>query len=142
MDGARVRPITALTHGVFDLIHAGHMEHIRQAALLCDRLTVSVVPDRFVTKWFLIQDEEARMFQVSRVKGVFDVVLCDEPGPWNLLRKLRPDIYVRKDEYMRMEQPEYAVADELGIACKFTKTIHPHAREIIQRIWSMKGLHG
>lgn len=132
----------ALTHGVFDLLHAGHMEHLKQAALLCDRLIVSVVPDRFVAKSFIINDERTRMFQVSMVKGVAEVVLCDDSGPWNLLRKLRPDIYVRKDEYTRMGQPEYAVATELGIACEFTKTVPPHAREIIQRIWAMKEKHG
>ena len=31
-----------LTHGVFDLLHAGHMEHLRQCALMCDRLIVSL----------------------------------------------------------------------------------------------------
>lgn len=129
---------TGLTHGVFDLLHAGHMAHIEAAALLCDRLVVSVVADRFVTKRFIINDERTRMYQVSRVKGVADVVLCDEAGPWNVMRKLRPDIYVRKDEYVQMGQPEYAVAAELGITCKFTKTVPPHAREIIQRIWAMK----
>lgn len=82
------------------------------------------------------------MFQVSMVKGVADVVLCDEAGPWNVLRKLRPDIYVRKDEYMARKQPEYAVAEELGITCEFTKTVPPHAKELIQRIWEMKGRHG
>lgn len=121
------------------MLHAGHMEHIRQSALICDRLVVSVVTDRFVNKGFIIQDERTRAFQVSMVKGVAEVVLCDEAGPWNLLRKLRPAIYVRKDEYSGKEQPEYAVAAELGIACEFTKTVPPHAREIIQRIWAMKG---
>ena len=39
------------------------------------------------------------MFQVSMVKGVDEVVLLNEPGPWELLKRLRPDIYIRKDEY-------------------------------------------
>ena len=129
----------ALTHGVFDLLHAGHMEHLKQAAAMCDRLIVSVVADRFVNKRFIINDERTRMFQVSMVKGVDEVVLCEDTGPWNLLRTLRPDIYVRKDEYSKMEQPEYAVAVDLGIVCEFTKTVPPHAREIIQRIWAKKG---
>lgn len=136
-----LKPRIGLTHGVFDVLHAGHMEHIKQAALLCDRLVVSVVPDRFVTKKFIINDERTRMFQVSMVKGVSEVVLCEEAGPWDILRTLRPDVYIRKDEYVAKSQPEYAVAAELGIACEFTKTVPPHAREIIQRIWSMKGQH-
>ena len=129
---------TALTHGVFDLIHAGHMEHLRQCADAAERLIVSVVADRFVTKQFIIQDERTRMFQVSMVKGVDEVVLCEAPGPWDLLRTIKPDIYIRKDEYASKEAPEYAVAAELGIECAFTKTVPPHTKEIVQRIWGFK----
>ncbi|MDO8707000.1 MAG: adenylyltransferase/cytidyltransferase family protein [Sulfuricaulis sp.] len=128
----------ALTHGVFDLLHAGHMEHLRQCKFVSDRLIVSVVADRFVSKKFIIQDERTRMFQVSMVKGVDEVVLCDAAGPWNLLRSIKPDIYIRKDEYAAQPQPEYAVAKELGIKCLFTKTVPPHTKEIVQRIWSFK----
>ena len=129
---------TALTHGVFDLLHAGQMEHLRQCKYFADRLVVSVVADRFVTKQFVIQDERTRMFQVSMVKGVDEVVLCDEFGPWDLLRTLKPDIYIRKDEYQAQTAPEYKVAAELGIKCLFTKTTPPHTAELVQRIWSLK----
>ncbi len=126
----------ALTHGVFDLIHSGHMEHLKQCKLLCDRLIVSVVADRFVNKTFIIQDERTRMFQVSMVKGVDEVILCESWGPGFLLEQIKPDYYIRKDEYQKQEQPEYKVASELGIQCFFTKTVPPHTREIVQRIWS------
>ena len=129
---------TALTHGVFDLLHAGHMEHLKQCAQCADRLVVSVVADRFVTKKFIIQDERTRMFQVSRVKGVDEVVLCEAPGPWEVLRNVKPDIYIRKDAYAKQGAPEYAVAKELGIWCEFTKTVPPHTAEIVQRIWTFK----
>lgn len=131
--------ITGLTHGVFDLLHAGHMEHLRQAEMMCDRLIVSVVPDRFVNKGFVINDERTRVFQVSMVKGVHEVILLNVPGPWAVLRRLRPDVYIRKDEYKEMREPEYEVAKELGIECKFTVTVPPHATEIINRIWDLKG---
>ena len=128
----------ALTHGVFDLLHAGHMEHLKQCAAAADRLIVSVVADRFVTKKFIIQDERTRMFQVSRTKGVDEVVLCEAPGPEELLVRIKPDIYIRKDEYAKQEAPEYAVAAELGITCLFTKTVPPHTKEIVQRIWNLE----
>lgn len=127
-----------LTHGVFDLLHAGHMEHLRQASMLCDRLIVSVVPDRHVTKGFIINDERTRVFQLSMVRGVYEVVLLDHPGPWELMRQIRPALYIRKDEYSEQKQPEYEVAKELGIKCVFTKTVPPHATEIIHRIWDLK----
>lgn len=128
----------ALTHGVFDLLHAGHMEHLKQCGYVADRVIVSVVADRFVEKGFIIQDERTRMFQVSMVKGVGEVVLCDAAGPWNLLRSIKPDIYIRKDEYLNQAQPEYKVAAELGIKCLFTKTVPPHTTEIVHRIWDLK----
>lgn len=114
------------------------MEHLKQCAAAADRLIVSVVADRFVTKKFIIQDERTRMFQVSMVKGVDEVVLCDAAGPWNLLRSIKPDIYIRKDEYAKQEAPEYGVAKELGIEFLFTKTIPPHTKELVQRIWDFK----
>lgn len=129
---------TALTHGVFDLLHAGHMEHLKQCKFSCDRLIVSVVADRFVSKTFIIQDERTRMFQVSMVKGVDEVVLCDEAGPGNLLRTLKPDLYIRKDEYFAQTAPEYEVAWKIGIECLFTKTVPPHTAEIVRRIWGFK----
>lgn len=111
------------------------MEHLKQCKYFSDRLIVSVVADRFVNKKFIIQDERTRMFQVSRTKGVDEVVLCEDFGPWDLLRSIKPDIYIRKDEYSEQTAPEYKVAEELGIKCLFTKTVPPHTKEIVQRIW-------
>ena len=128
----------ALTHGVFDLIHAGHMEHLKQCKYACDRLIVSVLADRFFNKGFIIQDERTRMFQVSMVKGVDEVILCEAVGPAELLRTIKPDFYIRKDEYIGQTMPEYEVAKDLGIKCLFTKTVPPHTAEIVRRIWSLK----
>ena len=114
------------------------MEHLRQCKEHCDRLIVSVVDDRFVTKKFIIQDVRTRMFQLSMVKGVDEVLLCDDFGPWNMLRSLKPDLYIRKDEYSKMTAPEYEVCKELGIKCLFTKTVPPHTKELVQRIWRLK----
>ncbi len=129
---------TALTHGIYDLLHSGHMEHLKQCKLLCDRLIVSVLADRFVKKKFIIHDERTRMFQVSMVKGVDEVVLCEALGPSDLLKTIKPDLYIRKDEYSEQIPPEYEVAKKLGIKCLFTKTVPPHTKELVQRIWSFK----
>jgi len=128
----------ALTHGVFDLIHAGHMEHLKQCKSHCDRLIVSVVADRFVTKKFIIQDERTRMFQVSMVKGVDEVMLCEDFGPEILLANIMPDIYIRKDEYWKQDRLEYVFAKNNDIKCLFTKTVPPHTKELVNRIWSLR----
>ena len=41
-----------LCHGVFDVIHAGHIFHFKSAKKFGDILVVSVTSDRFVNKGF------------------------------------------------------------------------------------------
>ncbi|MED5517330.1 MAG: adenylyltransferase/cytidyltransferase family protein, partial [Pseudomonadota bacterium] len=40
----------ALAHGVFDLLHMGHVRHLEEARGHGDCLIVSITPDRFVNK--------------------------------------------------------------------------------------------
>ena len=42
------RPGTVLCHGVFDLLHLGHIRHLKEARSLGDRLVVSITADRHV----------------------------------------------------------------------------------------------
>ena len=37
-------------HGVFDLLHIGHIRHLKEASELADILIVSITSDRFVNK--------------------------------------------------------------------------------------------
>src|SRR4030067_1419380 len=37
-------------HGVFDLLHIGHIRHLEQAKTMGDVLVVTVTPDRYVDK--------------------------------------------------------------------------------------------
>ena len=39
-----------LCHGVFDLVHIGHIEHFQEAKNYADILIVSVTSDKFVNK--------------------------------------------------------------------------------------------
>ena len=41
---------TVLCHGVFDVIHIGHIEHFQQAKKKGDVLIVSITADKFVNK--------------------------------------------------------------------------------------------
>lgn len=42
--------VVGLCHGCFDIVHFGHIHHLRQASSLVDRLFVSVTADEFVNK--------------------------------------------------------------------------------------------
>ena len=39
-----------LCHGVFDLLHIGHIKHLEKAKKLGDKLVVTITADKFVSK--------------------------------------------------------------------------------------------
>ena len=126
---------TVLAHGVFDLLHSGHIAHLMQARSFGDHLIVSVLADKHVTKnRKCIDDQLDRMFKVGALRCVDEVLLCNEPGPGYLIRTLLPYIYVRSDEYLYRNQPEYFDCRNLGVRLGFTKTVPPHTTSLIERI--------
>ena len=48
--GKKNKFIKGLCHGVFDLVHIGHLRHFTEAKKYCDHLVVSITSDRFVRK--------------------------------------------------------------------------------------------
>lgn len=127
--------ILVMCHGVFDMLHTGHVEHLRQAREMGDRLIVSVVPDRFVSKPgrpICTQDERLEM--LLAIRHVDAAELCNAPGPQQLLIRYKPDIYARGSEYRWQEMPEYEVLRSLGVEIRYTKSIQPTTSAIIARI--------
>lgn len=126
---------TVLCHGVFDLTHIGHVEHFREAREFGDRLVVSVVPDAFLTKSRnVIYDEQTRRKMVLAIRYVDFAVLCDGPGPQDVIERLRPDVYVRGPEYIGDARPEDALLAKLGIPTRYTASVYPRATEIVNKI--------
>ena len=125
-----------LCHGVFDMLHAGHVEHLRQARAMGDFLIVSVVPDRFVTKpGRPIYKEDERLTLLRAMKGIVNIAtLCDAPGPEMVIRSSRPHLYVRGSEYRGRAMPEDGVLRELGVEVRYTESVPPTTSQILQRI--------
>jgi len=95
--GSRV----VLCHGVFDLLHPGHLEHLRQAKSLADVLVVTVTTDRFVNKgpgrpYF---SSENRALMLAGLEVVDLVALSDHPDAQIALENIRPDFYVKGPDY-------------------------------------------
>lgn len=123
-----------LAHGVFDLLHPGHVEHLRQAREFGDALVVSVVPDKFVKKQRLVYTEAQRLGMVQALRWVSIALLCNAPGPEDLILGVRPSVYVRGSEYVDRSKPEYVLLESLGIPVAFTKPIPLHTSELIEQI--------
>lgn len=91
------------TNGCFDLIHPGHIQLLREAARLGDKLIVALNSDASIKRLKgpqrPVQNQEDRMAIMAAIRGVDMVVLFDEDTPYHLIENLRPDILVKGADY-------------------------------------------
>lgn len=96
------RPIT-LCHGTFDLLHPGHLDHLRQAKEMGGPLVVSITSDAHVAKGpgrpLFNQDERATMLSALWMVDV--VVINDAPNAVPIIVALIPSHYVKGPDYAR-----------------------------------------
>jgi D-beta-D-heptose 7-phosphate kinase/D-beta-D-heptose 1-phosphate adenosyltransferase len=92
------------TNGVFDILHAGHVQLLEKARAHGDVLIVGLNsdssvrrlakgPERPINRW------EDRAAVLSALSAVDAVVGFDEDTPEALLSKLRPDVLVKGADY-------------------------------------------
>ena len=125
---------TVLCHGVFDLLHWGHTEHLRKAKLFGDYLVVSVVADKFLSKGKAIYNQDERLDLLHALRAVDEVILCNAPGPEQIIQDIRPAVYVRGADYVGKDMPEAVVLKRLGIPVRYTTSCPPRTSEIITRV--------
>lgn len=91
------------TNGCFDILHAGHISLLRQAAAACDRLIVALNTDASVRELKgperPVQSEHVRAAVMAVIKGVDAVILFGEPTPLEVIRELQPDVLVKGADY-------------------------------------------
>ena len=94
-------------NGCFDILHAGHVTYLEEAAKLGDRLIVALNKDSSVTRLKgagrPIVKYDARALVVSGLESVDWVVGFDEDTPEWLLEKIQPDILVKGGDYREDE---------------------------------------
>ena len=100
---AKEKLTVGFANGCFDLLHAGHISLIRQAADVCDRLIVALNSDLSVKRLKgpnrPIQDEGVRSTVMGAIKGVSAVVIFAEDTPLSLIKALQPDVLVKGADY-------------------------------------------
>jgi rfaE bifunctional protein nucleotidyltransferase chain/domain len=132
-------------HGVFDLLHIGHIRYFRQAASLGDILVVTVSPDRFVDKGLHRPafTDRLRAEGVASQELVDFVAINEWPTAEELLRTVRPDVYVKGSDFKNIEddptgklQREAQVCEEIGARIELTKDIVFSSSNLINRFMS------
>lgn len=132
-------------HGVFDLLHIGHIRYFEQARKLGDVLVVTVTPDRFVDKC----PHRPAFPENLRVEGLASLGVVDYaainqwPTAEETLRILRPDFYVKGSEFKNTESDmtgkiarEEKVVKEVGATLAFTEDIVFSSTNLINRYFS------
>lgn len=99
LNGERV----VMTNGCFDILHAGHVSYLAEAAALGERLIVAVNSDASVTKLKgegrPVNNINRRMAVLAGLASVDWVVEFSEETPQQLISNVLPDILVKGGDY-------------------------------------------
>ena len=88
-------------HGVFDLLHPGHIRHFEAARAEGDVLVVTVTPDHFVNKGpgRPVFNQRLRAESIAALQSVDYVAIDEWPTAVEAIRRLKPAVYVKGSDY-------------------------------------------
>lgn len=93
----------AFTNGCFDILHAGHIASLTEAAQQADKLIVALNADSSVKALKgdsrPVNNEEARAVVMAALSVVDAVVIFSEPTPLDVIVALKPDVLVKGGDY-------------------------------------------
>lgn len=120
-----------LATGCFDLLHAGHLCFLQQAARLGDLLIVGVNSDRSVRRLKgpdrPVVGEHERVTLVGALKGVDQVFLYDESAADTHILLLRPHVFVTSRESLTAYPGELAAAATVGAQVHAIDRVGPYS---------------
>tara|TARA_Y100000748_G_scaffold295094_1_gene286457 strand:+ start:209 stop:1729 length:1521 start_codon:yes stop_codon:yes gene_type:complete len=90
-----------LCHGVFDLLHVGHIKYFEEAKSFGDILLVTLTPDNFVNKGpgRPVFNEKLRLEAIAALEVVDFVILNKWPTAVETIKTIKPDVYVKGPDY-------------------------------------------
>jgi len=93
----------AFTNGVFDILHAGHVDVLSAARDAADALIVGVNSDESVRRLKgptrPVRTDAERAYVLAALECVDLVVIFPDDTPLNLVKHLRPDVIVKGGDY-------------------------------------------
>lgn len=132
-------------HGVFDLLHIGHIRHFEAARKLGDMLVVTVTPDRFVNKGphRPAFPEGLRAEAVAALREVDLAAVNRWPSAVETIRLIKPSVYAKGSDYRRASDDhtggirrEAAAARAAGGKLLFTDDIVFSSTHLLNRAFS------
>jgi len=94
---------TVFTNGCFDIIHRGHVDYLKKSKVLGSKLIVGLNSDNSVkhNKGPLkpINTQEDRKAILESLDCVDEVIIFDDPTPFELIKSIKPDIITKGGDY-------------------------------------------
>ena len=137
-----------LAHGVFDLVHMGHVRHLEGARREGDVLFVTVTADAYVNKGpgRPIFSHEMRGEMLAALNCVDAVGISHSDSSEMALDAIRPDVYVKGSDYENPEDDitgkiskEKAAVENHGGRMVITKDITFSSSNLINRYLDVYG---
>ena len=127
------------TNGCFDILHRGHITYLNRAKALGDVLIVGVNADDSIRRLKgptrPINTLEDRIHVLAALSCVDHLIAFEEDTPVNLIRVIRPDIFVKGGDYTRETLPEAPLVEELGGTVRILSFVQDRSTtQIIERI--------
>lgn len=131
-----------LAHGVYDLLHMGHVRHLEEARSHGDILMVTITADAFVNKGpgKPVFSEHLRAELLSALSIVDWVAINDAPDAQPVLSTIQPDAYVKGADYRNPDDDvtgkishEREAVETYGGKLVFTDDITFSSSEILNR---------
>jgi rfaE bifunctional protein nucleotidyltransferase chain/domain len=97
-------------HGCFDIVHPGHVRHLRFAKAQGEILLVTITGDQHVNKGLgrPLIPHELRAENLAELDCVDWVYVEPRPTASELLEEVRPDVYIKGREYEFNRDPRFA----------------------------------
>ncbi len=131
------------TNGCFDILHAGHVRYLRAAEAMGDFLVVGLNSDASVRRLKgegrPIVPEADRAEVLDALRAVDIVTVFDEPTAEELVRLVKPDVYVKGGDYTVDTLPEAKIVQKAGGRVEFIPFVEGRSTtNVIERIKSGK----
>jgi D-beta-D-heptose 7-phosphate kinase/D-beta-D-heptose 1-phosphate adenosyltransferase len=102
------------TNGCFDILHVGHVDYLEKSKQLGYKLVVGINSDDSVKRLKgtgrPINNQEDRKAVLESLGCVDEVIIFDEDTPYELIKKVKPDIITKGSDYI----PKNVVGNDLA----------------------------
>jgi rfaE bifunctional protein nucleotidyltransferase chain/domain len=116
-----------LCHGVFDLVHIGHIRHLQRARQEGDVLMVTITADRYINKGpgRPVYNEALRAENLASLVWIDYVAVNDQPTAINVIDLIQPNVYVKGGDYRHIDD------DVTGNIAKEIKAVESHNGKVV-----------